>query len=165
MPRHQQVTIKTALLSVSDKRGIVELARGLVAHGVRILSTGGTAATLSDADIPVTPVSAVTGQDEIMDGRVKTLHPVIHAGLLGRRDVDAAVMRAQNICPIDLLVVNLYPFTQTTADPACTLADAIEQIDIGGPAMLRGVQKPHLGDHPDPTRGLPGVAANTATGP
>ena len=143
MHSQQPITIKTALLSVSDKRGIVELGRALQQHGIRILSTGGTAAALAAADIAVTPVSAVTGQAEIMDGRVKTLHPKIHGGLLARRDVDAAVMQAQGITGIDLLVVNLYPFTQTVAAPDCSLDDAIEQIDVGGPAMLRAACKNH----------------------
>ncbi|MDA3932890.1 MAG: bifunctional phosphoribosylaminoimidazolecarboxamide formyltransferase/IMP cyclohydrolase [Gammaproteobacteria bacterium] len=137
------ITIRTALLSVSDKRGIVELAVQLHQHKVRILSTGGTAAALRAAGIPVTAVSEVTGQTEIMDGRVKTLHPKIHGGLLGRRDVDANLMQSEQIPAIDLLVVNLYPFTQTIADPDCSLAAAIEQIDIGGPAMLRAACKNH----------------------
>ena len=143
MPSQQPITIQTALLSVSDKRGIVELATALHKHGIRILSTGGTAAKLTAANIPVTEVSEVTGQQEIMDGRVKTLHPKIHGGLLGRRGIDDAVMQAQDITGIDLLVVNLYPFAETVADPACTLDMAIEQIDIGGPAMLRAGCKNH----------------------
>jgi len=143
MSSQAQITIKTALLSVSDKRGIVELARALHEHNIRILSTGGTATALRAAGIPVIQVSEVTGQAEIMDGRVKTLHPKIHGGLLGRRDIDADVMRAQGIADIDLLVVNLYPFTQTVANPDCTLPAAIEQIDIGGPAMLRAACKNH----------------------
>ena len=140
---HPQITIKTALLSVSDKRGIVKLAHALQQHNIRILSTGGTAAALTAAGISVTQVSDLTGQAEIMEGRVKTLHPKIHGGLLGRRDIDADVMQEQGITGIDLLVVNLYPFTQTVADPDCTLPAAIEQIDIGGPAMLRAACKNH----------------------
>ena len=126
-----------ALISVSDKRGIEQFATRLHQANVEILSTGGTARALSAAGIPVTEVSDYTGQPEMMDGRVKTLHPRIHGGLLGRRDVDAEAMSQHDIQPIDLLVVNLYPFERTVADPACTLATAIENIDIGGPAMLR----------------------------
>jgi phosphoribosylaminoimidazolecarboxamide formyltransferase/IMP cyclohydrolase len=132
-----------ALLSVSDKTGIVELAQRLVALGGTLLSTGGTARTLRDAGLAVTDVSTVTGFPEIMDGRVKTLHPAIHGGLLGRRDVDAAVMAEHGIQGIDLLVVNLYPFEATVAKPGCTRDDAIENIDIGGPAMLRAAAKNH----------------------
>ncbi len=138
-----ELTIQTALLSVSDKTGIVELAQALAASGVRLLSTGGTARTLQQAGIAVTEVSTVTGQPEIMDGRVKTLHPVIHGGLLGRRDQDAQVMDSNGITAIDLLVVNLYPFADTIARPDCSLVEAIEQIDIGGPAMLRAASKNH----------------------
>ncbi|MBA2410126.1 MAG: bifunctional phosphoribosylaminoimidazolecarboxamide formyltransferase/IMP cyclohydrolase [Gammaproteobacteria bacterium] len=132
-----------ALLSVSDKSGIVEFARSLHNLGVEILSTGGTARLLSEHDIPVIEVSAYTGFPEIMDGRVKTLHPRIHGGILGRRGVDDAVMASMNIPPIDLLVVNLYPFEQTVARADHTLAEAIENIDIGGPAMLRAAAKNH----------------------
>jgi phosphoribosylaminoimidazolecarboxamide formyltransferase/IMP cyclohydrolase len=135
--------VRRALLSVSDKTGLVDLARGLDALGVVLLSTGGTAAALRDAGLAVTDVSAVTGFPEIMDGRVKTLHPAVHGGLLGRRGTDDAVMAQHGIAPIDLLVVNLYPFEQATAAPDCTLADAIENIDIGGPAMLRAGAKNH----------------------
>lgn len=137
------LTIKTALISVSDKTGVVELAQALANHGVRLLSTGGTANTLRNAGLDVISVSDVTGQPEIMDGRVKTLHPKIHGGLLGRRDVDTDVMQGSGIEGIDLLVVNLYPFTETIAKPDCTLEQAIEQIDIGGPAMLRAACKNH----------------------
>ena len=137
------VPVGTALLSVSDKTGILDLARALSARGIALLSTGGTAKLLSDAGIPVKEVSAHTGFPEIMDGRVKTLHPKIHGGLLGRRGVDDAVMRTHDIAPIDLLIVNLYPFAQTIARPGCTYAEAIENIDIGGPAMLRGAAKNH----------------------
>ncbi|MCU0967764.1 MAG: bifunctional phosphoribosylaminoimidazolecarboxamide formyltransferase/IMP cyclohydrolase [Rubrivivax sp.] len=133
----------TALLSVSDKTGLVDFARGLQTRGVRLLSTGGTARLLADAGLPVTEVAEVTGFPEMLDGRVKTLHPRIHAGLLARRDRPAhmAALEAQGIAAIDLLVVNLYPFAQATARPDCTLDDAIENIDIGGPAMLRAAAK------------------------
>ena len=133
----------TALLSVSDKTGIVDLARALAALGVRLLSTGGTARLLADAGLAVTEVAEVTGFPEMLDGRVKTLHPRIHGGLLARRDVPAhmAALREHGIATIDLLVVNLYPFAQATARPDCTLDEAIENIDIGGPAMLRAAAK------------------------
>ncbi|MFT5394320.1 MAG: phosphoribosylaminoimidazolecarboxamide formyltransferase/IMP cyclohydrolase [Gammaproteobacteria bacterium] len=133
--------ITRALLSVSDKTGIVDLARALIGHGVELLSTGGTAKLLSEANLPVTEVSEHTGFPEMMDGRVKTLHPKIHGGLLGRRAVDGEVMRTHGIDPIELVVVNLYPFEHTIADPNCSLAQAIENIDIGGPAMLRSAAK------------------------
>ncbi len=138
-------SIRRALVSVHDKRGVVELARGLARHDVHILSTGGTASLLAEAGIPVTQVSDYTGFPEMMDGRVKTLHPKIHGGLLGRRDVPAHVeaMRQHGIEPIDLVVVNLYPFRETVAKPGVTLAEAIEQIDIGGPSMLRSAAKNH----------------------
>ena len=134
---------RRALLSVSDKSGIVELARALVAHGVELLSTGGTAKVLRQDGIPVTEVSAYTGFPEMLDGRVKTLHPRIHAGLLARRDDPAhlAALAQAGIGAIDLVVVNLYPFQATVADPACALPDAVENIDIGGPAMLRSAAK------------------------
>jgi len=137
------VPVRRALLSVSDKTGLAELARELANRKVEILSTGGTARLLSDMGIPVREVSSYTGFPEIMDGRVKTLHPKIHGGLLGRRGVDDAVMASHGIEPIDLLVVNLYPFAQTVARPDCTYAEAIENIDIGGPAMLRAAAKNH----------------------
>jgi phosphoribosylaminoimidazolecarboxamide formyltransferase/IMP cyclohydrolase len=137
------VPIRRALLSVSDKAGVVELARGLDAHGVALISTGGTARALRDAGLPVTDVSEVTGFPEIMDGRVKTLHPKIHGGLLARRGMDDAVMRKNGIPGIDLLVVNLYPFELATASPDCTMDEAVETIDIGGPAMLRAAAKNH----------------------
>ncbi len=137
------ITIRRALLSVSDKTGLVEFARALVARKVEILSTGGTARALTDAGIPVIEVSKYTGFPEIMDGRVKTLHPRVHGGLLGRRGVDDAVMAKHDIPPIDLLAVNLYPFAATVAKPDCTYADAIENIDIGGPAMVRAASKNH----------------------
>ncbi len=138
-----RVAIRRALLSVSDKSGLVDLARTLVGAGVELLSTGGTARSLRDAGLPVRDVSEVTGFPEIMDGRVKTLHPRIHGGLLGRAGTDDAVMAAHGIAAIDLLVVNLYPFEATVADPAVAMHDAIENIDIGGPAMLRAAAKNH----------------------
>jgi len=135
--------IKRALISVSDKSGIADFAAALAAMGVEILSTGGTARLLRESGLAVKDVSEHTGFPEIMDGRVKTLHPKVHGGLLGRRDADAGVMRAHGIEPIDLLAVNLYPFEQTVARPDCDLATAIENIDIGGPAMLRAAAKNH----------------------
>jgi phosphoribosylaminoimidazolecarboxamide formyltransferase/IMP cyclohydrolase len=136
---------RRALLSVSDKTGLVEFARGLVSLGFELLSTGGTATALRSAGLPVTAVSEVTGFPEIMDGRVKTLHPLIHGGLLGRWDVpeDVEAARAHGIAPIELLVVNLYPFRETVARPGVTDDVAIEQIDIGGPAMVRAAAKNH----------------------
>ena len=132
-----------ALISVSDKTGIVEFARALNELGIEILSTGGTAKRLVEAGVPVVEVSSYTGFPEMMDGRVKTLHPKIHGGLLARRDTDADAMREHAIAGIDLLVVNLYPFERTVARPDCDLATAIENIDIGGPAMLRAAAKNH----------------------
>jgi phosphoribosylaminoimidazolecarboxamide formyltransferase / IMP cyclohydrolase len=133
----------TALLSVSDKTGIVDFARALHQAGVKLLSTGGTAKLLAQNDLPVTEVSEVTGFPEMLDGRVKTLHPRIHGGLLARRDDPAhmAALKEHGIGTIDLLVINLYPFAQATAKADCTLDDAIENIDIGGPAMLRAAAK------------------------
>ncbi len=136
-------TIQRALLSVSDKSGIVSLAKTLSERGIEILSTGGTAKLLADNGISVTEVSDYTGFPEMMAGRVKTLHPKVHGGLLGRRGIDETVMAENSIKPIDLLVVNLYPFEQTIAKPDCDLATAIENIDIGGPAMLRSAAKNH----------------------
>ncbi|MDB5805184.1 MAG: purH [Betaproteobacteria bacterium] len=135
--------IQQALLSVSDKTGVLDFARALHAMGVKLLSTGGTAKLLRDNQVPVTEVSDHTGFPEMLDGRVKTLHPKIHGGLLGRRGLPAHVakMKEQGIENIDLLVVNLYPFTQTVAKPDCSLEDAIENIDIGGPAMIRAAAK------------------------
>ncbi|MFT3802509.1 MAG: bifunctional phosphoribosylaminoimidazolecarboxamide formyltransferase/IMP cyclohydrolase [Burkholderiaceae bacterium] len=135
--------VRTALISVSDKTGIVELARSLDALGVRLLSTGGTARLLSDAGLPVTEISEHTGSPEMLDGRVKTLHPKVHGGLLARRDVaeHMQALATHGIDTIDLLVVNLYPFERTVATPGCTLDDAIENIDIGGPAMVRSAAK------------------------
>ncbi|VAW66234.1 IMP cyclohydrolase / Phosphoribosylaminoimidazolecarboxamide formyltransferase, partial [hydrothermal vent metagenome] len=135
--------VKRALMSVSDKTGIVELAQALVAANIEILSTGGTAKLLADNNLPVTEVSEHTGFPEMMDGRVKTLHPKIHGGILGRRGIDDEVMQANDIDPIDLVVVNLYPFEATIANPDCTLEDAIENIDIGGPTMVRSTAKNH----------------------
>ena len=135
--------VRRALISVSDKTGVIELAHALVARGVEILSTGGTARLLREAALPVLDVAAYTGFPEIMDGRVKTLHPKIHGGLLGRRGIDDAVMAQHQIAPIDLLIVNLYPFASAVAMPQCSYADGIENIDIGGPAMLRGAAKNH----------------------
>ena len=133
----------TALLSVSDKTGIVDFARALHERGVKLLSTGGTARLLADSGLPVTEVAEVTGFPEMLDGRVKTLHPRIHGGLLARRDVPAhmAALAEHGIGTIDLLVINLYPFAAATARPDCTFEDAIENIDIGGPAMLRAAAK------------------------
>ena len=135
--------IARALISVSDKTGIVELARALHEMGIEILSTGGTANQIREAGVPVADVSSYTGFPEVMDGRVKTLHPRIHGGLLARRDVDSETMHEHGIAGIDLLVVNLYPFERTVAKPDCDLATAIENIDIGGPAMLRAAAKNH----------------------
>jgi len=135
--------MKRALISVADKAGVVDLAARLRALGFDLISTGGTAAALRNASQPVTDVSEITGFPEIMDGRVKTLHPAIHGGLLGRRAVDDAVLREHGIDPIDLLVVNLYPFEATVSRRGCTREDAIENIDVGGPAMLRAAAKNH----------------------
>jgi phosphoribosylaminoimidazolecarboxamide formyltransferase/IMP cyclohydrolase len=133
----------TALLSVSDKTGIVDFAQALHALGVKLLTTGGTAKLLADAGLPVTEVAEHTGFPEMLDGRVKTLHPTIHGGLLARRDLPEhmAAIERHGIAPIDLLVVNLYPFEATVARPGCSLEDAIENIDIGGPAMVRSAAK------------------------
>ena len=141
------IPIRTALVSVSDKTGLAEFARGLVRFKIRILSTGGTAKLLADQDIPVTEVADYTGFPEMLDGRVKTLHPRLHAGILARRDSPAhlAAIKAAGIEPIDLVVVNLYPFAQTVARPDCTLAEAIESIDVGGPSMLRAGAKNYAG--------------------
>ena len=133
--------ITRALISVSDKRGVVELVAGLIKESVEILSTGGTAKLLEENGLAVTEVSDYTGFPEMMDGRVKTLHPKIHGGILGRRDTDSEVMKTNDIGPIDLVVVNLYPFESTIANPDCSLAVAIENIDIGGPTMLRAAAK------------------------
>lgn len=137
--------VKRALISVSDKTGVVDMARGLAGLGAEILSTGGTAKTLRDAGITVTDVAAYTGSPEILDGRVKTLHPKIHGGLLGRRKEPkhVAEMQKHEIGPIDVVVVNLYPFEATISKPNCSLEEAIENIDIGGPSMLRSAAKNH----------------------
>ncbi|MBC7549088.1 MAG: bifunctional phosphoribosylaminoimidazolecarboxamide formyltransferase/IMP cyclohydrolase, partial [Polaromonas sp.] len=134
---------QTALISVSDKAGIVELAQALHMQGIKLLSTGGTAKLLSESGLPVTEVAEMTGFPEMLDGRVKTLHPRVHGGLLARRDVPAhmAALAEHNIDTIDVLVVNLYPFEATVAKPGCTLEEAIENIDIGGPAMVRSAAK------------------------
>jgi phosphoribosylaminoimidazolecarboxamide formyltransferase/IMP cyclohydrolase len=135
--------VRRALLSVSDKTGIVEFARALKERGTQILSTGGTAKLLQNHGIAVKEVAEHTGFPEIMDGRVKTLHPKIHGGLLGRRGIDEAVMRENGIEPIDLLAVNLYPFAATVSRPDCSYDEAVENIDIGGPAMVRAAAKNH----------------------
>src|SRR5436189_2140512 len=127
--------IAQALLSVSDKSGLIDFARGLAALGVRLLSTGGTAKALADSGLTVTEIGDYTGFPEMLDGRVKTLHPKVHGGILARRDLPAhaAALAQHDIPPIDLVVVNLYPFRETVARADCTLDDAIENIDIGGP--------------------------------
>ena len=135
--------IKRALLSVSDKTGIVDFARRLSEKGVELLSTGGTAKLLAADGIPVTEVSDYTGHPEIMDGRVKTLHPKVHGGILARRGIDEAVMVENNISTIDMVVVNLYPFANTVSYENCTLENAVENIDIGGPTMVRAAAKNH----------------------
>lgn len=135
------IAIKRALISVSDKTGIVEFARQLREFDIEILSTGGTYKLLKENNIDVVEVSDYTGFPEMMDGRVKTLHPKVHGGILGRRGQDDAVMAEHGIKPIDMVVVNLYPFEQTVANPDCTLEDAIENIDIGGPTMVRATAK------------------------
>ncbi len=137
------MTVSRALLSVSDKTGIVDFARQLSELNVQLLSTGGTFKLLKDQGIPVTEVSDHTGFPEMMDGRVKTLHPKIHGGILARRGLDEAVMAEHGIAAIDLVVVNLYPFAATVAKADCTLTDAIENIDIGGPTMVRAAAKNH----------------------
>jgi len=135
--------IKQALLSVSDKTGIVEFARGLDRSGVKLISTGGTAKLLRDAGLKVTEVADYTGFPEMLDGRVKTLHPKVHAGILARRDAPGhmAALASAGIETIDLVAINLYPFDATLARPGCTLPEAIENIDIGGPAMVRSAAK------------------------
>ena len=141
MTASSTVAVRRALLSVSDKTGLIDLARALAARGVELLSTGGTAKAIRDAGLPVRDVSDVTGFPEIMDGRVKTLHPKVHGGLLGRRGTDDAVMAEHGIAPIDLLVLNLYPFERVSMDPGSSFDDIVEHIDIGGPAMLRAAAK------------------------
>lgn len=135
--------VSRALISVSDKNGIIDFARALNALGVELLSTGGTFRLLQENNIDVTEVSDYTGFPEMMDGRVKTLHPKVHGGILGRRGTDDAVMAEHSIKPIDMVIVNLYPFAATVADPDCTLPNAIENIDIGGPTMVRSAAKNH----------------------
>ncbi|XBS70005.1 bifunctional phosphoribosylaminoimidazolecarboxamide formyltransferase/IMP cyclohydrolase [Acerihabitans sp. KWT182] len=135
--------VRRALLSVSDKAGIVEFARALSQRGIELLSTGGTAHLLAEAGLPVTEVSDYTGFPEMMDGRVKTLHPKVHGGILGRRGQDDAIMQQHAIEPIDMVVVNLYPFAQTVARDGCTREEAVENIDIGGPTMVRSAAKNH----------------------
>lgn len=144
-PNLPRVKIRRALLSVSDKTGLTDFARGLAAHGVELLSTGGTAAALREAGLTVKDVSEHTGFPEMLDGRVKTLHPVIHGGLLFRRDKPehAAQAEAHGIVPIDMVVVNLYPFVETVSREGVTREEAIENIDIGGPSMLRSAAKNH----------------------
>ncbi|MBD3821356.1 MAG: bifunctional phosphoribosylaminoimidazolecarboxamide formyltransferase/IMP cyclohydrolase [Thiotrichales bacterium] len=157
--------VRRALISVSDKTGILEFAQSLSSMGVAILSTGGTYKVLSEAGLPVTEVSEYTGFPEMMDGRVKTLHPKIHGGLLGRRGTDDAIMKEHGIDPIDLVVVNLYPFEATVAKADCSLEDAVENIDIGGPTMLRSAAKNHqdvavVTDPADYSRILEELSAN-----
>ena len=156
------VSVERALLSVSDKTGIVEFGQALESMGVELISTGGTFAALSEAGVRVAEVAAVTGFPELMDGRVKTLHPIIHGGILARRDVDAETLARHGIAGIDLVAVNLYPFEATVARPDCTLELAVENIDVGGPAMLRAASKNHRdvlpvtdpADYPDVVRRL-----------
>ena len=138
-PAGAPVAVRRALISVSDKTGVIDFARGLREHGVEILSTGGTAAVLREANIEVVDVSDFTGSPEILDGRVKTLHPRLHAALLARRDDPShvAALEAEGIEPIDLVAVNLYPFTETVERPGVTEEEAVENIDIGGPTMIR----------------------------
>jgi len=142
---HDVVPIRRALLSVSDKRGLIDLARALSAKGVHLLASGGTRTAIAEAGLEVTEVSAYTGQPEILGGRVKTLHPKLHGGILARRDVpgDLEALDAQGIEPIDLVVVNLYPFEATVARPGVTFEEAVENIDIGGPSLIRGAAKNH----------------------
>ncbi|AUM13723.1 bifunctional phosphoribosylaminoimidazolecarboxamide formyltransferase/IMP cyclohydrolase [Ketobacter alkanivorans] len=135
--------IKRALISVSDKTGIVDFAQALESMGVEILSTGGTFKLLQESGVKATEVSDYTGFPEMMDGRVKTLHPKVHGGILGRRGTDDSAMEQHGITPIDLVAVNLYPFSQTVANPDCDLPTAIENIDIGGPTMVRSSAKNH----------------------
>lgn len=143
MARSDFVNIQRALISVSDKSGIIEFAQALHSHGVEILSTGGTYKLLIQNDIPAVEVSDYTGFPEMMDGRVKTLHPKVHGGILGRRGTDDNVMQQHGIQTIDMVVVNLYPFENTVAKQDCSLEDAIENIDIGGPTMVRAAAKNH----------------------
>ncbi|MEO7917050.1 MAG: bifunctional phosphoribosylaminoimidazolecarboxamide formyltransferase/IMP cyclohydrolase, partial [Dokdonella sp.] len=148
------VSVRRALLSVSDKTCLIELARELDALGIELISTGGTAKAIRDAGLPVRDVAEVTRFPEMMDGRVKTLHPTIHGGLLGRPGIDDAVMHEHGIEPIGLLVLNLYPFENVAADNHSSFDDIIENIDIGGPAMLRAAAKnfAHVGVATDPSQ-------------
>jgi phosphoribosylaminoimidazolecarboxamide formyltransferase/IMP cyclohydrolase len=141
------VPIKRALMSVTDKSGLADFGKFLAGQGVEILSTGGTAKMLRENGVPVVEVSDYTGFPEMLDGRVKTLHPKIHGGILGRRDLAAhrEQMEQHGIAPIDLVVVNLYQFEKAVAQPGCTLANAIENIDIGGPTLLRAAAKNYEG--------------------
>lgn len=141
--KNNRTTPRRALLSVSDKTGLLAFAQSLNRHGVALISTGGTASMLRDAGLPVTEVADVTGFPEMMAGRVKTLNPKIHGGILARRGVDEDVMAEHGIEPIDIVVVNLYPFAETVAKPNCQFDDAVENIDIGGPAMVRAAAKNH----------------------
>jgi phosphoribosylaminoimidazolecarboxamide formyltransferase / IMP cyclohydrolase len=154
--------VERALISVSDKHGVLDFAKALHAMGINLLSTGGTSKLLRDAGLPVTDVSEHTGFPEMLDGRVKTLHPKVHGGILGRRDLPEhlATMAAHDIARIDLVVVNLYPFRETVAKPGCTLEDAIENIDIGGPAMVRAAAKNH--GHPGNDQGGVGIITDPA---
>lgn len=138
---NKSISIKRALLSVSDKKNIIELARGLIALDIEILSTGGTSKILRDAKIKVTDIASITDFPEIMDGRIKTLHPLVHGGILGKRDTHAEIAEKHFIQWIDLVVVNLYPFLETIQNPTAQFQDAIENIDIGGPAMIRSAAK------------------------
>ncbi len=160
--------VRRALISVSDKTGVIEFAQQLTELGVEILSTGGTAKLLAEKNIPVTEVSSYTGFPEMMDGRIKTLHPKIHGALLGRRGTDDAIMEEHDIIAIDLLAVNLYPFEQTVAKDDCTLPLAIENIDIGGPTMLRAAAKNHndvtvVVDHNDYARVISALKTSKGT--
>ncbi len=141
MTTASNLPVTRALLSVSDKSGVLEFAQFLHSQGVHLLSTGGTAKLLADNGVPVTEVSDYTGFPEMMDGRVKTLHPKIHGGILARRGQDDAVMAEHNIGRIDLIVVNLYPFEATVSKPGCSFEDAVENIDIGGPRWFAPVPK------------------------
>ena len=141
MPTSNSAVVRRALISVSDKTGIVAFAKSLHSAGIEILSTGGTYKLLKAEQIPAIEIADYTGFPEMMDGRVKTLHPKVHGGILARRDIDQAVMESHQIPPIDLVVVNLYPFEATVANPDCDLPTAIENIDIGGPTMLRAAAK------------------------
>ncbi|RIE07604.1 bifunctional phosphoribosylaminoimidazolecarboxamide formyltransferase/inosine monophosphate cyclohydrolase, partial [Candidatus Cryosericum odellii] len=136
---------RRAIISVSDKTGVVDLARRLVSMGWEIVSTGGTASILAAEGVPVTAVSDVTGFPECLDGRVKTLHPAVHAGILARRDVPAHMEQIAKlgVTPVDLVVVNLYPFRQTVTRPSVTWDEAVEQVDIGGPSLIRAAAKNH----------------------